>query len=60
MWIVVTIAVWFGLNLIASMIARRKGRSGVGFFLLSVILSPLLAIAIALIINPSENVKVNK
>lgn len=34
-------------------IARRKGRSGIGFFLLSFLVSPLVAIVIASIISPN-------
>lgn len=59
-WGAVAIVVWVGLNLIASVIASRKGRSGFGFFLLSVILSPLLAIALALIVHPVKNIKVDE
>ncbi len=54
------IAVWFGLSLIAGIIADRKGRSGIGFFLLSVFFSPLLGIPVVLIIEPDENRQINR
>ncbi len=41
-------------SLIPAFIAMGKGRSGLGFFLLSVFLTPLLGIIIALIIKPDK------
>ena len=43
---------WFALAFIAAAIASRKGRSGFGFFLLAVILSPLIGIICALVARP--------
>ncbi|ADE14436.1 conserved hypothetical protein [Nitrosococcus halophilus Nc 4] len=40
---------WLFLSIIAGVIASNKGRSGFGFFLLSVILSPLIGIIAALV-----------
>ena len=41
--------IWFFLSIIAGVIAINKGRSGIGFFLLSIILSPLIGIIAALV-----------
>jgi hypothetical protein len=43
--------IWFALSIIAAIIASNKGRSGLGFFLLSVLLSPLIGIIAALIVS---------
>jgi len=40
---------WLFLSIVAGVIASNKGRSGLGFFLLSVILSPLIGIITALV-----------
>ena len=40
---------WLFLSIVAGIIARNKGRSGVGFFLLSIVLSPLIGIIAALV-----------
>ena len=45
---------WLVLSLIAGVIASKKGRSGVGFFLLSVFLSPLIGIICAFIATPNQ------
>ncbi len=34
--------IWIGLCIVAGVIASKKGRSGIGFFLLSLFLSPLI------------------
>ncbi|MEN9751646.1 MAG: hypothetical protein RLZZ600_693 [Actinomycetota bacterium] len=44
--------VWLFLCFLIGMYARGKGRSGLGFFLLSVVLSPLIGFIIALIVAP--------
>ena len=41
--------VWLALSFIAGVIASKKGRSGFGFFLLSIVLSPLVGIIAALV-----------
>lgn len=40
---------WLFLSIVAGIIANNKGRSGFGFFLLSVLLSPLIGIIAALV-----------
>ena len=42
-------AIWLVLSILAGVIASQKGRSGVGFFLLSLVLSPLVGIIAALV-----------
>ena len=49
---------WLALSIIAGVIASNKGRSGIGFFLLGVILSPLVGIIAALIV--AENIDVTE
>lgn len=44
---------WLVFSVIAGAIAGGKGRSGFGFFLLAVILSPLVGIICALIARPN-------
>ncbi len=44
---------WLFFSIIGGVIASRKGRSGIGFFLLSVILSPLIGIIAALVARPN-------
>ncbi|WP_428086346.1 zinc ribbon domain-containing protein [Candidatus Thioglobus sp.] len=46
---------WLFLSIIAGVIASNKGRSGFGFFLLSVILSPLIGIIAALVAGENRN-----
>ncbi len=43
------VIVWFALSFVSGIIARNKGRSGLGFFLLALILSPLVGIIAALV-----------
>ena len=43
------IMIWLFLSVASGVIANNKGRSGFGFFMLSVILSPLIGIIAALI-----------
>ncbi|WP_333710342.1 double zinc ribbon domain-containing protein [Malikia spinosa] len=42
---------WMIFSIIAGIIASNKGRSGFGFFLLSVLLSPLIGIIFALVVQ---------
>lgn len=44
--------IWFVLAACVGMFASSKGRSGFGFFLLSVILSPLIVFIIVLVLSP--------
>lgn len=39
--------IWLGLSIVAGMWAQQKGRSGVGYFLLSVLASPLIGLIAA-------------
>src|ERR1700687_1332534 len=45
--------IWLVLSVLVGLWASRKGRSGFGFFLLAVIISPLVAGLIVLIIRPA-------
>lgn len=45
--------VWMALCIIAAVIASNKGRSGLGFFLLALFLSPLVGIIAALVAGPN-------
>lgn len=47
---------WLAFSIIPAIIANNKGRSGFGFFLLSVLLSPLIGIIAALVAKP--NIKI--
>lgn len=44
---------WIALSIIAGVIANNKGRSGFGFFVLALLLSPLVGIIAALIAKPN-------
>ncbi|MES2572965.1 MAG: hypothetical protein V4710_23280 [Verrucomicrobiota bacterium] len=50
------LVVWLLLCFLASTIADKKGRSGIGIFLLSVFLSPLVGILVTLILSPNTKV----
>ena len=47
---------WIGFSILAAVIANNKGRSGFGYFLLSILLSPLIGLIAALV--ASQNVYV--
>lgn len=47
------VVVWLALSIVAGVIAGNKGRSGFGFFLLAVFLSPLVGIIAALVAGPN-------
>jgi len=51
---------WLGLSVLAGVLAGNKGRSGFGFFLLALVLSPLIGILGALIAAPSTAVEMEK
>jgi len=42
---------WFVLAVLVGVYAEKKGRSGIGFFFLSILLSPLLGFLIALVVD---------
>lgn len=44
--------VFVALSIIAGVIASKKGRSGFGFFLLSLLLTPLVGILASLVASP--------
>jgi hypothetical protein len=50
---------WFAFSIVAAVVASNKGRSGIGFFLLSLILSPLIGLVAALVAAPNTS-KVEK
>ena len=45
---------WFILAILVGVYASRKGRSGIGYFFLSLVLSPLIGFIIALLVQPTE------
>ncbi|OOE91281.1 zinc ribbon domain-containing protein [Salinivibrio sp. AR647] len=45
------IIIWFILAIFVAFYASSKGRSGLGFFLISLILSPLIGFIIALVVE---------
>jgi hypothetical protein len=47
--------IWIGLSIIAGYVGGKKGRSGIGFFLLSLILSPLIGLTWALVAKDINN-----
>jgi hypothetical protein len=53
------IITWIALCIVAGVIAENKGRSSVGFFFLSLVLTPLVGVIAALIAKPNEE-KVEK
>ena len=50
------ILVWLALSIVAGVIAGNKGRSGFGFFMLAVLLSPLVGIIAALVARPNTKI----
>jgi hypothetical protein len=51
----VEILFWLIFSVVAGVIAAHKGRSGVGIFLLSLLLSPLVGIIVALVLRPNSD-----
>lgn len=45
------IVLWFALSVAAGVLASGKGRSGFGYFLLSVVLSPLIGLIFAAVVS---------
>lgn len=54
------IVIWFALSIMAGVVAGNKGRSGVGFFMLSVFLSPLIGLLGAWIARPAVEIEKEK
>lgn len=53
--IVLTIIIWIVLALVVSSLASTKGRSSFGFFVLSAIFSPIIALLILLVLGNDNN-----
>lgn len=49
------LVLWLFLSIVAGIIANNKGRSGFGFFLLSIVLSPLIGIIAALVAGENRS-----
>lgn len=47
---------WIVLSVLAGVLAENKGRSGVGFFFLSLVLSPLIGLIAAAVVENRKNV----
>ena len=45
---------WVFFSIVAGLIARNKGRDAFGYFLLSIILSPIIGVICALIASPNQ------
>jgi hypothetical protein len=50
---IIGIVTWFTLSILAGMLAQQKGRSGLGVFLLSLVLSPLVGVLAAVVVLPN-------
>ena len=48
------VGVWLALCMVAALIAKNKGRSGLGFFLLAFFLSPLVGLIAAAFAKPNR------
>ncbi len=46
------IPLWLVFSIMVGLYANSKGRSGLGFFFLSLILSPLIGLIVALLVKP--------
>jgi phosphotransferase system glucose/maltose/N-acetylglucosamine-specific IIC component len=51
---------WLIFAILVGVYASNKGRSGIGFFLLAVITSPLIGFIIALVVSPNTKVAEEK
>jgi hypothetical protein len=51
----IVLLIWFGLSIGAAVVANSKGRSAVGFFLLSLLLSPLIGFVAALLAKENQD-----
>ena len=49
------ISAWLVLSILAGVIASQKGRSAIGFFLLSLVLSPLVGLIAALVVGQNTS-----
>ena len=46
---------WLVFAVIVGVIANNKGRSGIGWFLFSIVLSPLLGLIVVLVLSPGTD-----
>ena len=56
----IIVLIWFVLSLFAGIIAANKGRSGLGFFMIAFILSPLIGIIAALVAQSNDAIERRK
>lgn len=54
------VIIWFVLSIVAGAIAENKGRSGLGFFALSVLLSPPLLGIISAVVAKSDERRIEE
>ena len=47
---------WLLFSVIVGWFAHQKGRSGIAFFLISIVISPMIGLIVVLIIKPSGEV----
>src|SRR4030067_2343959 len=52
--------IWFALSVLAGIVASKKGRSGTGYFFLSLFLSPLIGLLAAALLPALEKGAENK
>jgi hypothetical protein len=52
--------VYLALCVMAGVVARNKGRSGVGFFFLALLLSPLIGLIGALVVRPMAQIEMDR
>ena len=48
------VLLWIPVSLIAALIAGKKGRSRVGFFFLSLLISPIIGLIVACLVSPKH------
>lgn len=53
---IMVIVMWLVFAILVGVYASSKGRSGFGFFLIAIILSPLIGLIIALVVAPNNKV----
>lgn len=51
------VILWLGLSILAGVVASNKGRSGFGFFVLALLLSPLVGFIAALVASPKAETR---
>jgi hypothetical protein len=48
---------WLALSVVAAVIAANKKRSALGFFLLSILLTPIIGVIAALVAKPNRQIQ---